>query len=66
MDCCGSSKPKEKDDDIKGDQTGIKKNPVEKEQAHGGGCCGGGGSGMWLHLLIMIIVVVVISYFTKR
>ncbi|MFZ3058120.1 MAG: hypothetical protein WA102_00150 [Candidatus Methanoperedens sp.] len=64
MDCCGPSKPKDTDKDIKEDQTGIKKNPVE--QAHGGGCCGGGGSGMWLHLVIMIIVVVVISYLTKR
>lgn len=66
MDCCGSSKPKEKDEDLKDDKTGINKNPVEKEQNPGGGCCGGGGSGMWLHLAIMIIVVVVISYFTRR
>ncbi len=66
MDCCGPSKPKDTDKDIKEDQMDIKKNPVEKEQAHGGGCCGGGGSGMWLHLVIMIIVVVVISYLTRR
>ena len=66
MDCCGSSKPKEKDEDIKDDQTGNEKNPVEKEQAHGGGCCGSGGSGMWLHLIIMFVVLFAIWYFTGR
>ncbi len=66
MDCCGSSKPKETDKDIKSDQADNEKKPLEKEQPHGGGCCGGGGSGMWLHLIIMIIAVLVLSYFTKR
>ncbi len=66
MDCCGSSKPEEKNENIKEDQTGNGKNPIEKEQAYGGGCCGGSGTGMWLHLILMIIVVLVISYITKR
>ncbi len=66
MDCCGSNKPKEPDKDIKQEQTGTGKNPVEKEQAHGGGCCGGGTKDMLLHIALMIIVVVVISYLTNR
>lgn len=64
MDCCGTGK-KETGKDMKADQAGNEKNPVEKEQNHGGGCCGGTG-GMWLHLIIMIIVVLAISYFSKR
>ncbi|KPQ42013.1 MAG: hypothetical protein MPEBLZ_03433 [Candidatus Methanoperedens nitroreducens] len=36
MDCCESSKPKETDKDIKSDQTGNEKKPVEKEQSYGG------------------------------
>lgn len=64
MDCCGSSKPKEPDKDMKAERTDIEKNPVEKEQAHGGGCYGG-GSGMWLHLVIMLAVFIVIWYFSK-
>ena len=66
MDCCGSSKPKETDKDIKPDQAGNEKTPVEKEQTHGGGCCGGSGSGMWLHLIIMLIVFAAIWYFGGR
>ncbi len=66
MDCCGSSKPKETDKDIKADQADNGKNPVEKEQIHGGGCCGGGGSGMWLHLIIMLVVFAAIWYFGGR
>ncbi len=66
MDCCGPSKPEEKNENIKEDQTGNGRNPIEKEQAHGGGCCGGSSSGMWLHLILMIIVILVISYITKR
>ncbi len=65
MDCCGSSKPKEKEEGIK-EQTGNEKKPVEKEQTHGGGCCGGSGSGMWLHLIIMLIVFAAIWYFGGR
>ncbi len=65
MDCCGPSKPKEKNENIKEDKTDNGKNPVEKEQAHGGGCCGGSSSGMWLHLILMIIVILVMSYITK-
>ena len=66
MDCCGSSKPEEKNETIKEDQTGNGKNPIEKEQTHGGGCCGGSSTGMWLHLILMIIVILVIAYVTKR
>lgn len=66
MDCCGSSKPKDTDNEIKTGQTGIEKNPIEKEHNHGGGCCGGGGmKDMALHIVLMIIVVLVISYFTR-
>ncbi len=66
MDCCGSSKPEEKNENIKEDQTANGKNPIGKEQAHGGGCCGDSSTGMWLHLILMIIVVLIISYITKR
>ncbi len=66
MDCCGSSKPEEKNENIKEDQTGNGKNLIEEEQSHVGGCCGGSSTGMWLHLILMIIVVLVISYITKR
>ncbi len=66
MDCCGSSKPKETNKDIKQEQTDTEKNPVEKKQTHGGGCCGGGGSGMWLHIMIMLIVFAALWYFRGR
>ena len=76
MDCCGSTKPKDTEKDIKSDHEGVnhnmkarqpgnENNPV-KEQNHGGGCCGGGGSGMWLHLIIMLIVFVAIWYSSNR
>lgn len=66
MDCCGSSKPKEADKDLKAGNVDSENNPTEKEQTHGGGCCGGGGSGMWLHLIIMFIVFIALWYFSKR
>jgi len=69
MDCCGSNKSKEKDEDIKEDkqeaQTSIEKNPTEKSQATGGGCCGGGTKDMVLHLVIMIVVFLIVSYFLR-
>ncbi len=66
MDCCGSSKPKENDKEIKTDKPSGENDPAQKEHTNtGGGCCGGGANGMWLHLLIMIIVIIAISYFTK-
>ncbi|MFA4957515.1 MAG: hypothetical protein WC556_11155 [Candidatus Methanoperedens sp.] len=65
MDCCGSSKPKETDKEIKKEQTGNEQNPVEKEQKHGGGCCGGGTKDMLLHIVLMVVIVLVVSYFTK-
>ncbi len=71
MDCCGSSKPKEKDKDVNAkdvnsDQLGRENNPTEKEQTHGGGCCGGGGLGTWLHLIIMVVMFIAIWYFSGR
>jgi len=66
MDCCGSSKPKETDKEIKKEQTGNEQNPVEKEHNHGSGCCGGGGTkDMLLHIVLMVVVVLIISYFTR-
>ncbi len=80
MDCCGSSKPKEPEKDIKAsqmsngnnsadketkiDNQNQENNPIEKEQTHAGGCCGGGW-GMWLHLIIMFIVFIAIWYFQR-
>ncbi len=61
MDCCGSSKPKDTEKDVKSEN-----NPAVKEQTHGGGCCGGGATGMWLHLIIMLIVFAAIWYFGGR
>ncbi|MFZ3383372.1 MAG: hypothetical protein WA144_05555 [Candidatus Methanoperedens sp.] len=66
MDCCGPSKQKETDKEIKKEQTGTGQNPVEKEHKHGGGCCGGGGTrDMLLHIVLMVIVFLAISYFTR-
>lgn len=66
MDCCGSSKTKESDEDIKREQTGTEKNPAKNEHNHGGGCCGGGTRDMLLHFIQMIIAFLIISYFLKR
>ncbi len=65
MDCCGSSKPKETDNDAKQEQTGTVKNPAEKEQKHSGGCCGSSTKDMFLHIVLMVIVVLAIKYFTR-
>lgn len=65
MDCCGSSKPKETDKEIKKEPTGTEQNPVEKEHKQGGGCCGGGTKDMLLHIVLMVVVVLVVSYFTR-
>ncbi|NJD53495.1 MAG: hypothetical protein FIB07_11585 [Candidatus Methanoperedens sp.] len=65
MDCCGPSKPKETDKEIKQEQTGTEKNSVVKEQQHSGGCCGGGMKDMLVHIVLMVIIVVAISYFTR-
>lgn len=65
MDCCGSSKTKETDKELK-KEPGAEKNPVENEHNHGGGCCGGGTKDMLLHFVLMIVVFLIISYFLKR
>ncbi|MCX9012563.1 MAG: hypothetical protein OIN66_15780 [Candidatus Methanoperedens sp.] len=70
MDCCGPSKPKEIEKDVKDVKTGQLSNETNlpkdhTHDAHGGGCCGGGGTGMWLHLIVMFIVFIAIWYFSK-
>ncbi len=73
MDCCGSSKPKDTEKDVKSDPKDVEKdikagnenNPPVKEQTHGGGCCGGSGAGMWLHLIVMLLMFIAIWYFSK-
>ncbi len=67
MDCCGPSKPKETEKDVKAGQLSNENNPSKEHthESHGGGCCGG-GAGMWLHLIIMFIVFIAIWYFSKR
>ncbi len=69
MDCCGSSKSKETENDVndvKAGQLSNENNPP-KEHIHEshGGCCGGGGAGMWLHIIVMAIVFIAIWYFSK-
>lgn len=49
----------------KQEQTGIVKNPAEKEQKHSGGCCGGGTKDMLMHIVLMVIIVLAIKYFTR-
>lgn len=71
MDCCGQSKPKEADKNIKtgnaGEEVEVKASNTGRENNQAGhGCCGGSGSGMWLHLIIMLIVIVAFWFFGKK
>ncbi len=75
MDCCGSTKPKDTEQDIKSKPeekkdmarlAGYEDHSSAKEQNQGGGCCGGSGSGMRLHLIIMFIIFVAFWYFGRR
>jgi hypothetical protein len=63
MDCCGSSKPEEKE--TKTDKLSGEKNLAQNERT-GGGCCGGGAKNMTVHLIIMLIVMAVFWFITKR
>jgi len=66
MDCCGSSKTKETDKELKKEQTSTEKNPVGKEHNHGGGCCGSSTKDMLIHFVLMIVAFLLISYFLKK